>query len=54
MRTGGDLSILYADKLAEKRIICTPRGEYLRVSPHIFNTDDELREAASVLNGIRK
>ncbi|KHD06084.1 hypothetical protein PN36_17110 [Candidatus Thiomargarita nelsonii] len=45
--------VLYADKLAEKRIICTPRGEYLRISPHIFNTDDEVREGASVLNGIR-
>jgi len=32
-----------AEKLAQKRIIVSPRGEGLRISSHFYNTDNEIR-----------
>lgn len=36
--------------LAEKGIICSARGGYLRLAPHIHTTDDEVARATEVLN----
>jgi len=44
-----------AERLAEKRVFVDWRpGAGLRVSPHFFNTDEELDEALNILAGLVK
>jgi kynureninase len=58
-RRGGSVMIAVADaptmveRLAAKQVFvdCRP-GAGLRVSPHFFNTDDEVEEAMTVLKGL--
>lgn len=38
------------DYLLQSGIVCTARGGLLRVSPHCYNTEEELQQAAEVLN----
>jgi cysteine desulfurase / selenocysteine lyase len=40
------------EALTEKNIVCSERGGYLRIAPHFYNTDEELKKAATVLNKI--
>ena len=35
--------------LRERRIITVPRGEGVRVSPHYYNTEDELEQLVAAL-----
>lgn len=39
--------------LIKKNIVCTARGGYLRVAPHFYNTEEEIRETVSILNSIQ-
>ena len=40
------------EKSAEKNLILTQRGGYLRIAPHFYNTDEEMETAADILNSI--
>jgi len=48
---GGDLHEIIA-KSAKKNLIVTERGGYLRIAPHFYNTDEEIKTAAEILNSI--
>jgi selenocysteine lyase/cysteine desulfurase len=39
-------------ELMKQHIICTVRGGYLRIAPHFYNTDDEVKRAAQAINTI--
>lgn len=41
-----------ADRLAEHDLVCSPRGGYLRVAPHFYNTEEQMERLAAVLNRI--
>ena len=41
-----------AKKLLQSGIVCTARGGLLRVSPHCYNTKEEMRRAAEALNAV--
>jgi cysteine desulfurase / selenocysteine lyase len=41
-------------ELRNERVICTARGGYLRIAPHFYNTDDQLEQAAHLLNRIAR
>lgn len=41
-----------AEQLRARGIFCTERSGYLRIAPHIYNDDDEMRRAAEILNGL--
>ena len=44
---------LMAERLAEQKVFVDWRpGAGLRVSPHFFNTDDEIDEALNILAGL--
>ncbi|HKY43387.1 MAG TPA: aminotransferase class V-fold PLP-dependent enzyme [Pyrinomonadaceae bacterium] len=50
---GVDNAQLMAERLAERRVFVDWRpGAGLRVSPHFFNTDEEIEEALSILAGL--
>jgi kynureninase len=50
---GVDNAQLMAERLAERKVFVDWRpGAGLRVSPHFFNTDDEIDEALSILAGL--
>ncbi len=34
----------------DKGLLCTSRGDYLRIAPHFYNDDDEVLRAADILN----
>jgi kynureninase len=58
-RRGGSVMIgvadakLTAERLAERKVFVDWRpGAGLRVSPHFFNTDEEIREALNILAGL--
>ena len=36
--------------LAKHSVICTVRGGYLRIAPHYCNTDEEITQAAQIIN----
>jgi len=38
------------NQLAEKNILCSSRGDYLRIAPHFYNDDEEMLKAATALN----
>lgn len=38
--------------LLKEKIVCSERGGYIRIAPHFYNTDEEMRRAAEVLNSI--
>ncbi len=42
-----------AARLTEHDLICSPRGGYLRVAPHYYNTEEQMERLAAVLNRIR-
>jgi cysteine desulfurase / selenocysteine lyase len=37
-------------KLRDEKVVCTARGGYLRIAPHFYNTDDQLKRVAGLLN----
>lgn len=37
-------------KLKEKNIMATVRGGYLRIAPHVFNTNEDMERAAEAIN----
>ena len=39
-------------KAAEKNLMVTERGGYLRIAPHFYNTDVEMQSAVEILNSI--
>lgn len=39
-------------QLMKQGVVCTGRGGYLRIAPHFYNTDDEIRAAIAKLNAI--
>jgi len=39
-----------AKGLMARGIVCSARGGYLRVAPHVENTDEQMEEAAEALN----
>lgn len=39
-------------ELMKQDVICTERGGYLRIAPHFYNTDDEIKKAISKLNAV--
>src|SRR5919106_440373 len=50
---GVDNAQLMAERLAERRVFVDWRpGAGLRVSPHFFNTDEEIEEALNILAGL--
>lgn len=49
--TNPDLNALCL-KLKQRGIICSSRGGYLRIAPHIYNDDEEMIKAAQVINSI--
>ena len=52
---GVDNAQLMAERLAERRVFVDWRpGAGLRVSPHFFNTDEEIEEALNILAGLIK
>ena len=52
---GVDNAELTAERLAERRVFVDWRpGAGLRVSPHFFNTDEEIEEALNILAGLIK
>lgn len=52
---GVDNAQLMAERLAERRVFVDWRpGAGLRVSPHFFNTDEEIEEALNILAGLMK
>ena len=52
---GVDNAQLMAERLAERRVFVDWRpGAGLRMSPHFFNTDEEIEEALNILAGLIK
>ncbi|AWR96554.1 aminotransferase class V-fold PLP-dependent enzyme [Acidianus sulfidivorans JP7] len=39
-----------AERLAEKKIIVSPRGEGIRISAHFYNTEDEIEKTINLLS----
>ena len=52
---GVDNAQSMAERLAERRVFVDWRsGAGLRMSPHFFNTDEEIEEALNILAGLIK
>ena len=49
-----DESESVVQNLLKSRIVCTSRGGLLRLSPHCYNTDQEMHQTAEVLNALLK
>lgn len=41
-----------SEALLKKNVLTTARGGYLRLAPHFYNTDEEVKEAISILNAV--
>ena len=42
----------FANVLAEKKIVCAMRSDFIRVAPHFYNTDEDMKKLAKVMNEV--